>query len=62
MGIGSKDECKIYDRLRKEYIQVQRPEVIKLYNESMGGVDKMDFLLTLDKIQEMDIENDDTCY
>jgi hypothetical protein len=30
---------------KKKYIEIPRPEVIEKYNSSMGGVDKMDFLL-----------------
>lgn len=47
MGIGEEDICKRWDKTNKEYIYVKRPEVIKKYNESMGGVDKCDFLVTL---------------
>lgn len=34
----------------KTYITVERPEVIKLYNESMGGVDKIDQLMAYYRI------------
>ena len=36
--------------MQKDYIHVQRPEVVRLYNSSMGGVDKMDFLVQLYRI------------
>lgn len=40
---------KIWDKKKKEHIKVQRPECIRrIYNQNMGGgVDKMDFLLSL---------------
>lgn len=47
IGIGEKDYCRRWDKTKKEYIQVPRPESIKLYNNNMGGVDKHDFLLSL---------------
>lgn len=47
MGIGSTDQCKRWDKQSKEYISVPRPEVIRNYNVNMGGVDKMDFLITI---------------
>jgi hypothetical protein len=36
VGIGNKDQCKKYDKSRKEYVQVVRPDVIRRYYESMG--------------------------
>jgi len=38
---------KRWDKTKKEFVEVQRPEVIRRYNKSMGGVDKMDFLIQL---------------
>lgn len=32
---------------KKEFIQISRPEVIRRYNSSMGGVDKHDFFLSI---------------
>lgn len=46
-GLGTTDTCKRWDKFQKEYKQVSRPEVIKDYNQCMGGVDKLDFLITL---------------
>lgn len=44
---GTPDTCKRWDKAKKEYIHVQRPQVIREYNLHMGGVDKMDFLITI---------------
>lgn len=47
MGIGETDICRRWDKKTKEYVEVPRPEVIKNYNANMGGIDKMDFLITI---------------
>ncbi|KAJ8910560.1 hypothetical protein NQ315_008945 [Exocentrus adspersus] len=47
VGIGTKDVCKRWDKASKNYIEVPRPESIKYYNNNMGGVDKVDFLLSI---------------
>ncbi|XP_031358741.1 piggyBac transposable element-derived protein 3-like isoform X1 [Photinus pyralis] len=47
VGIGVADVCRRWDKTRKEYVQVPRPEAIRRYNSNMGGVDKLDFLLSL---------------
>lgn len=47
MGIGEPDSCRRWDKINKEFVQVKRPEVIKNYNLYMGGIDKMDFLITI---------------
>lgn len=44
---GTPDICKRWDKIKKEYIHIQRPQVIREYNMHMGGVDKMDFLITI---------------
>lgn len=44
---GEYDNCRRWDRKQKKYIHVPRPEAIRLYNKNMGGVDKLDFLLSL---------------
>ena len=50
VGKGSASQVRHWSKTQKDYIQVNRPEVIKLYNASMGGVDKMDFLIQLYRI------------
>lgn len=47
IGKGNLDTCKRWDKKQKEYIYVPRPEAIKMYNANMGGVDKLDFLLSI---------------
>lgn len=47
IGIEPEDEVKRWDKKQGEYIVVKRPSVIRLYNRSMGGVDKNDFLIAL---------------
>lgn len=37
--------CRRYDRKKKSFVDVQRPSLVKVYNQSMGGVDRADQLL-----------------
>lgn len=43
---GTPDEVSRYDKKEKRYISINRPEIVKLYNQSMGGVDKHDQLIS----------------
>lgn len=43
---GVPDDIKRYDKKEKTYITVNRPEIVKCYNQSMGGVDKHDQLVS----------------
>lgn len=47
VGIGNEEDVRRWDKTKREHILVKQPEVIAKYNQSMGGVDKMDFLLSL---------------
>lgn len=47
VGIGQMDSCRRWDKIRKEYVNIPRPEAVKCYNSNMGGVDKLDFLLSI---------------
>lgn len=42
---GNVDNVERWDKKIKKYDTVERPEVIKLYNKIMGGVDKIDQLI-----------------
>lgn len=43
---GEVDEVKKWDKKNKKYISFDRPEIIKHYNNTMGGVDKHDQLVS----------------
>ncbi|XP_008189593.1 piggyBac transposable element-derived protein 3-like [Acyrthosiphon pisum] len=43
---GTPEYVKRWDKKNKEFVHIERPEVIKLYNKSMGGVDKHDQLVS----------------
>ena len=46
VGIGTVEKVRQWNKKDKEFIEVDRPEAIKVYNDYMGGVD-MDFLISL---------------
>ncbi|KAL3209852.1 hypothetical protein MRX96_037661 [Rhipicephalus microplus] len=37
--------CRRYDCKNKSFVEVQRPSLVRVYNQSMGGVDRADQLL-----------------
>ena len=47
VGIGNIDKVQRWSKKEKAYIEVDRPEAIKFYNDFMGGVDLMDRLISL---------------
>lgn len=47
MGVGQPKNVKRWSESSKQHVDIPCPEIITQYNESMGGVDKMDFLLSL---------------
>lgn len=47
IGVGNPDTATRWDKNEKKFIDIDRPEVIRLYNCSMGGVDKTDFLVAI---------------
>lgn len=47
IAIEDEDSVRRWNKAEKCYADVKRPAVIKAYNRSMGGVDKVDFLISL---------------
>ncbi|XP_050066502.1 uncharacterized protein LOC126555644 [Aphis gossypii] len=43
---GKPESVSRWDKKNKQYINIERPEIIKLYNKSMLGVDKHDQLVS----------------
>lgn len=47
VGIGQPKNVKRWSESSKQHVDIPCPEIITQYNKSIGGVDKMDFLLSL---------------
>lgn len=47
VGVGRTDDVQRWDKKQRTYVNVTRPEVVRLYNEAMGGVDLLDQLISL---------------
>lgn len=47
---GIPQKARRWDKFSKEYVEVELPEVISLYNNNMGGVDKFNQLLSYYRI------------
>jgi hypothetical protein len=50
VGLEPMDKVKRWSESKKEHIMVDRPKSIQVYNDYMGGVDKIDFLISLYRI------------
>nr|XP_039255170.1 piggyBac transposable element-derived protein 3-like [Styela clava] len=46
-GVDEKDQVRRWRASTKEHIMVERPKCVQVYNDNMGGVDKLDFLISL---------------
>ncbi|KAL7867876.1 hypothetical protein SRHO_G00092600 [Serrasalmus rhombeus] len=47
VGVGTMDEVQRWDKKKALFVMVSRPEVVKLYNDAMGGDDLLDQLVSL---------------
>ena len=46
VGMGNIDKVKRWSKMGKAYIGIDRPEIIKYYNDFIRGVDLMDCLIS----------------
>lgn len=47
IGVGAVDDVRRWDKRSRSFVMVRRPEIVHRYNTSMGGVDKLDQLISL---------------
>lgn len=40
------ERCRRWLKEKKEYVEVDRPHIVKVYNHNMGGVDLADMFVT----------------
>ncbi|XP_029973972.1 piggyBac transposable element-derived protein 3-like [Salarias fasciatus] len=45
------DRCRRWSKEKKEYVEVDRPHIVKVYNNNMGGVDLADMFAALYRIE-----------
>lgn len=50
VGIGKEDTVQRWDKCQKKFLSVKRPEIVRQYNHSMGGVDLLDQLISYYRI------------
>ncbi|XP_042558961.1 piggyBac transposable element-derived protein 3-like [Clupea harengus] len=50
VGVGDEDEVERWEQKEGRFLKIKRPEVVKKYNQAMGGVDKLDQLISLYRI------------
>lgn len=46
-SFGQMDTCNRWSKQEKTYIEINSPEVVKLYIENMDGVYKLEFIITV---------------
>lgn len=47
---GELDVVRRWSKKEKKYVDIERPEIVRIYNQSMGGVDKMDQMVSYYRI------------
>lgn len=47
VGSGEEDRVQRWSKETNTYVAVPRPEIVKLYNHAVGGVDLLDQLISL---------------
>ncbi|MGH0160969.1 UNVERIFIED_CONTAM: hypothetical protein FKN15_009040 [Acipenser sinensis] len=50
VGVGNEDEAERWEQKERRFVKIKCPEVVKKYNKAMGGVDKLDQLISLYRI------------
>ena len=50
VNISPVDKCRRWSKEKKTFIEVDRPNIVKVYNNLMGGVDLSDMIMSLYRI------------